>query len=343
MLLKLTMVFTCSLLTLFIMFQTSPLTDLKKNGFTRKFNENKLVPETSVQLDLNSYFLQKAINNDVILGNYSVPNMFEVYDSSLKKILHKRIHHQTLDLIASPAFNISFSDSGCFVFNGRNGDIYEGAIYSDDSVLFKCSTRSFDRAIPNRNNYIIRYFDTVFQQQALAKIEDCKLSEYRFLPQKTRDGLFSTDGLLIPDEKLNSVLYVYYYRNTFVKLDSNLNPSYVAHMIDTNTVPKISVTEISKTGELKFNKPPVTLFNRGCTDKRFLYIQSVLIADNEEPSAFNSRSTIDIYFLENGKYCCSITIPKHKNKGISSFVASGQKLFAIHSDKLISYRLNHFH
>ncbi len=332
-----------SILFLGFLFFNSTISTRKNNGFSRRYNEHLLEQVKIKTLTLNSYFLQNLSSDNIILGNYSAPHIFEVYDRQLNRKFEHTIHNHQLKSIFRPAFNVNYSDSFYFAFNGRTGDVYSGPIFKNLPASYLCSLRDFDKGILIGKDFVIRYFDTSQHQQIIRKVTSCNLSSKCFSPKKTQDGLFSTDGLIISDFRHQSFFYVYFYRNEFVRLDSDLNIVYRARTIDTNSTPKLSISEISKTGVLKLNKPPVTLYYRGCADAKFLYLQSALIADNESTREFNSRSTVDIYRIKNGRYCCSIVIPNHKNKRISSFVVSNQALFAIHDELLKSYSINHFH
>ena len=51
--------------------------------------------------------------------------------------------------------------------------------------------------------------------------------------EKIRDGGFATDGMLLYDPSLKQLIYVYYYKNKFICLDTNLNLAGSWKTIDT--------------------------------------------------------------------------------------------------------------
>ncbi|MCG1037959.1 hypothetical protein KI686_16295, partial [Polaribacter sp. DS7-9] len=62
--------------------------------------------------------------------------------------------------------------------------------------------------------------------------------------EKQIDGLFCTDGMLHYNRKRHQLIYLYYYRNQYILMDTLLNIVHKGNTIDTNRVAKINPVKI---------------------------------------------------------------------------------------------------
>jgi hypothetical protein len=122
----------------------------------------------------------------------------------------------------------------------------------------------------------------------------------------------------------NSLVYLYYYRNEFICADTNLNLKYRGKTIDTNTVAKIKIAKLNSRNQLTLAEPPLLVNKSACVWKNYLFVQSHLIADNENKEIFRHASVMDVY---------------SQNK-VKSFKVADNHLVAIFGRYYLSYQLS---
>ncbi|SMC66252.1 hypothetical protein [Pedobacter africanus] len=159
---------------------------------------------------------------------------------------------------------------------------------------------------------------------------------------KPADRGFGMDGYVVKDIPAGRILYTYYYRNSFVGLDTALQLLYTGKLIDTNTVAKIEVTEY-KESELcwaRFMAAPAVVVNkRGYADSGWFYNHSGLAGDNELLEGFKAHEVLDVYRLDNRKYSHSIYLPKYKKQDLTNFAVRGNLIIALYGKYLLSFSI----
>lgn len=156
------------------------------------------------------------------------------------------------------------------------------------------------------------------------------------------DSGFGADGYLIKDIAATRLIYTFYYRNSYVCLDTGLRVLYTGKLIDTNTVAKIEVSEYKENERSRMRvmaAPAVIVNKRGCIDSGWFYNHSGLAADNEKPEGFNRHEVLDVYSLTNHKYSHSIYLPRYKKQDLTDFVVRGNLMIALYGKVLVIYKL----
>lgn len=167
---------------------------------------------------------------------------------------------------------------------------------------------------------------------------------YRLPPQV--DGIFCADGWLHYDARAASLYYMYFYRGTFLCLDTNLNLRYKAKTVDTVQWAKIRVNMYNQrlkngTGILRKSPAglPTTVNKYFTVSGNCVYIQSGLRADNESAASRRKEESIDVYEGNSGRYLHSFYLPKYKGLNMRQFEVASQNLIAIYDQFLVIYRL----
>jgi hypothetical protein len=153
------------------------------------------------------------------------------------------------------------------------------------------------------------------------------------------DGVFSLDGQLVQDSHSKNMVYVYFYRNEYIYLDTNLNILMKKHTIDTVRTPQIKISEINSEQKTTFSSPPLTVNKTCCTDSNLLFINSKLKANNEFEESFSGSSVIDIYSLKNGEYLYSFYIPDDNHVKMRSFQVYNHKLVALYDHTIMTFNI----
>lgn len=162
-----------------------------------------------------------------------------------------------------------------------------------------------------------------------------------YVPDKQRDGVFCTDGILKYDSESALVLYVYNYRNRFVLLDTTLKVRLTATTIDTTDQVNFTVGSFTdkNTVTSSFSSPPRMVNKNAFFNNSFIFIHSALMSDNEKPSDFRRTSVLDIYRVADGKYVYSVKVPDDKGEKVRDFIVSGDRLLLLYGSGMICYRI----
>jgi len=152
--------------------------------------------------------------------------------------------------------------------------------------------------------------------------------------EKRGDAGFSTDGMLLFDKSTSRILYVEYYINQFICMDTLLQVLYKRQTIDTfsNTVIKVSLetTPYSKTITNGSPLHQINLESKAVNGK--LYIHSATPAKNESSKEFRSNAVIDVYRISDGHYLGSFYIPEFKGERLKDFEVEEDKLIVLYDN-----------
>ena len=159
---------------------------------------------------------------------------------------------------------------------------------------------------------------------------------------KQGEGLFSTDGMLLYDKSISRLIYMYYYRNQFICMDTNLKLLYKGKTIDTISRAQIKVSKIKSGSENTFtlSVPPLVVNKKGSVYKGCLFVHSNIIAKNETKKAFDNASVIDVYNLKAGSYKFSFYLPDYNNTKMFDFAINGNTLIALYDHYIFVFELN---
>lgn len=156
---------------------------------------------------------------------------------------------------------------------------------------------------------------------------------------KQVDGLFCTDGMMHFNHDLNMLVYLYFYRNQFICMDTSLNLRYRGKTIDTVSHAQIKVASIRSDNSITLAAPPLMVNKKSATSGQYLFVNSALQAKNETAEAFNTASVIDVYDLRNGIYQFSFYLFDFNEEKLREFKVAGDKLVALYDHYAVIHRL----
>ncbi|MDR6783318.1 hypothetical protein ABIE26_000194 [Pedobacter africanus] len=314
-----------------------------KNGFNRKdiYIAKKL---NELDMKYNSYFISGLSDSRIFLGNYNAPLRLFGCSYSLTDTRYEKIPFTYSSKINWQLAKMQVDSPWLYLTE------YKTPSFVSAKVPFKNERNHILQSIQaelilalSPNSVIINGYDAELKQKVLQKITlQPKLNQTnKHAHQSQQDGSFSIDGFMFLNKEKGTILFVYYYRNDFVCLDTNLNLRYTGKTIDTNSKAKIKVAEIEKDGKKlrTLAAPPLYVNKRGYSNGNYIYIQSALMADNENKEKFKQHEVIDVYLQDNGEYSHSIYLPKYKDKKLTGFAVRGRALIALHERYLIKYSI----
>jgi hypothetical protein len=316
----------------------------KNNGFKRSFDPlpKKLIAVSGRQKDITG-----------IIGATKHSLYFRLKEPNKLLVLNRPLtfpHYLSLNLPENkvgPVFN-SFVDSPLVrILLGNSHAVISGNLIDPKLQFQSLSTPAFSHAVPISDySFILR----VYEQKA-GKLDQifakASLSEKTYLPEKSisnqqGDAGISNDGWLSYDTKTHLTAYVFFYRNGFIALDTNLNLTYKGKTIDTLYSYQTKAAGFANADTKMFtNYAPSRIINMAnCVDNGRLYNWSLIKADNENSSSFNQNTVIDVYNLQNGIYEGSFYIPAYKEEKPEQFRVFDGLIIVLYKSYIITYQLN---
>lgn len=238
----------------------------------------------------------------------------------------------------SPWFGSSITWPNLHLFMFNVPSIVSYNLLSGEKVEVKLSKGFVRGCNLFGSSYIVRSFNEDGSDFTFAKIlSSDRVVENKKITKQFHDGGFSTDGRLYYDPLSARLVYTYNYQNGFLVIDTNLNLVNSFITIDTNRHFKIIGKKVKNA--YTHTGPAEYINYNGAVDSGKLYLQSLLMADNETHEQFDNNAVIDVYNLESGTYSGSFYLPAISGKRASDFIVSKNIITALYGDLLTSYQI----
>ena len=157
------------------------------------------------------------------------------------------------------------------------------------------------------------------------------------------DGIFDTDGMLLYNQDLKKVIYVYYYRNSFVVAGDNFKSFYEGKTIDTITQVPMDFAYLKGNTEKKFARQPEKVNRYAATSGNYLFVKSDRLGRYEMEEMSRQASIIDVYDLSKGSYEFSFYLYHYAGEEIQSFMVYWDILVGLTKKHLVATRLKKAH
>lgn len=334
------------LIVLYGMYALSPFAaDIRRESFVRNFEGYVSVrPGADLDLKFNSFYIAGTARNTVYLGSYSGPlHLLQVALPTLDTV-HMNLSLDTVSIRDDyRVFRMKVDSPYFYLSHGTMPGIYKGSIESKVAKSFSPNGAPyFSDAVPVSNNrFALKSLSNESKADELAALTlDSPYFEFKpEILEKQIDGIFCVDGNLLYDREINRLVYVYAYRNEYMVLDTSLSQINRFHTIDSFRRAPIKVAEVSSKNYRTLARPPVRINAKSCVSSNLLFVQSPLLAKNEDKLEFQKGCTIDVYNVEQGKYLYSFHLANKYDVLPSSFAVTGDKLIAVFDRHLIVYDL----
>jgi hypothetical protein len=325
------------------LFKYSFYTSFKSNNFTRVLPPHMLSDARQMDLGLNSFYLSGLTNEYIYLGNKTAPTFLLRTNYDLTDTLYKFLKFPIGLRVFPKQIQTIIDSPDIYCMEGITPAIQHGDLFSLSMTSMQTDSSNFNTSVPiSTSSFIIRSIDTSLRQNILIKtnIDTYKSIRKSNLLEKQIDGIFCTDGMLSFDAVRKRIYYVYYYRNQFLCMDTNLNLIYKGKTIDTVTRAHLKIATINSQNSKTFAEPPLMVNKSSCTNGSFLFVHSKLRADNEDKNPKYPYSVIDMYNLKDGKYRYSFFVPDNEQGKMITFRVLKEKLVALYDHSLMTFHLN---
>ena len=326
-----------------IIFKYSKSKNHRNNDFNRLFPPYFIYNPKQIELSFNSFYLAGITKNNIYLGNITAPAFLLKLNYDLTDTSHLILKVPSRIEIASNAIRVCVDSPDIYMMEGISPKVLHGAL-NDLNLTdsYYNGVRFNTSSIISRSSFVLRTYDQVLERNILAKstIQPKKTERFPNILTKRGDGIFSIDGNLTMDQYTRQLVYVYYYRNEYICLDTNLNIISKGKTIDSVHTPQIKLSKIFSEETTTFSAPPLTVNKTSCVDSGFLFVNSSLKAKNEDEFSFENNSVIDIYSLKNDEYQYSFYIPDHHHIKMKSFRVLNHQLIALYDHSLFTFSIH---
>jgi len=331
-----------SIATVIILFLSSENIMHYQNPFIRRYPLHPAEFANRIDLKFNSFYFAGADNDRIYLGNYSTPDQIVSFNANLQD---KKIDKIIFDPKEIP-FNIVttiVNGQYFYLLDGSVPKIFRGKIKDWKITKELKGSPYFTRAVP-MDSISIAFRSNHAEKSAnilgVLKAEDSPRVRYnKELLEKQIDGIFDTDGTLLYSEKLQKIVYLYFYRNQFIVADKDGNLRYRGNTIDTIAHAKIKVRNFKNGTERAISSPSYVVNPHAAVNGNLLYVHSAVKGRSENEKFWNQAFIIDVYDLNNKSYLFSFPIYQTGSKKMDSFFVTSTHLFAIIGNDMVVYEL----
>lgn len=143
------------------------------------------------------------------------------------------------------------------------------------------------------------------------------------------------------DTASGKLVFVPFYQNGIVVMDSMLRADSPIRTIDTVFHTRTFSDAFVDNGATRVsNSTPLFFVNLGVSvQDGLVYVNSLLMADNEKADAFDTYSDLDVYSLRRHAYLYSIKVPRLHDRKLLSFKVLHDRIAACYPDGIVTYRL----
>jgi hypothetical protein len=338
----LALLFSLSTGSIFLLYQFSDQFNHRPNGFIRLFPPHVEVVQRTIDIGSDAWYIAGQTPSHLFLADYNntsrllsvgIPDLDSHYQPLKLEDRHEKILAVPKIFVDSPYI---------FIYEGNTPVSWSGKL--NDPELRQDSTAPvpYLNASPATNGQmIITTYSNRLHRTLFAKyiLNEKSIQWAPGVLTRQVDGIFCMDGMFRYEPHSARFVFAYYYRNEFLCMDTNLNILYHGKTLDTNSRVKFTVASIPSQEETKISSPPISVTRRICVSSPHIYIQSDLVANNEEKSVFDLSTVIDVYDLYTGKYQLSFHLPEFDHFKIRDFSVDHRTLVALYDHYLLTYLL----
>jgi len=329
------------------LFIVSEETIKRNNSFLRRYPHHPVQKETVLDISYNSYYIAGITSKHIYLGNTTAPLHVLQLSRDLQDTTHIRLRLEDKESYAFRAVQVRVKGNHFFVTDGTVPVIYRGELSTLTARPVMTTPIFFNRLeVMNDSIFVIRTRSAATNETVLGLLQigdTSKVELNHHLLERQEHGIFDTDGLLIYNQKLQQVVYTYFYRNEFIVADNNLELIYRGKTIDTVSRAQISIDTLRSRNENRLAAAPLMVNIQTATAGNYFFVQSDRLGRYEPERMLKEASIIDVYHLTKNTYEFSFYIHHQQNEKLRSFHVMDSLLVALQGNLIVTYRLKKEH
>jgi len=315
----------------------------RNNGFVRRYPHHPVTMLKSIPIKYNSYYIAGFDKGRIYLGNLTVPSHVFSTDTTLTHTANYTIELKNAEHIAFTAPRLSILSHKFYIADGSASVLYGGNLidWTGDKI-WQGSERFLQFKPTSPDTFIVSALHN--NSIALGLVSGRSPIQYfpKLLPETT-GGIFSNDGLLLYNAEEEKLLYVYYYKNSYLTASKSLGQATPVKTIDTLKISKIKIAKEDNGIKQTIANHAEMLQVQAATSDRYLFIKSKRLGKYEETQMLKEASIIDVYNVSGQTYEFSFYLYHYENEEIKSFEIYGNLLVGLSDHYLVLYRLQPYY
>ena len=329
------------ILSVTILYFLSEKKSQYNNAFIRKYIPHFAEKKSVYQLNSNGYYIAGFDSCYIYLSHPNAPLYLKTYDyhtGSVSKIQLK-IEHENLPY---RRLKIHVDSPNFYIGDGSLAIIQKGEIHQSIGKTITKDLAYFNHFTIGKNeNFGIQASNKTNHYNLLGLLQK-KANKYNLHLNHTSltnqiNGTFDTDGQLIWNKQNNEYLYMYYYRNNIIILDSIMTEKYQFTSIDTISKAQLDISYYPKQNQYKLGPNSIRVNQFSDTYNQYLYIHSNRIGKFEKQTA--STSIIDVYDYKSKNYHHSFYLEHLPNHKLKNFKIYKNSIAVILNNDLYLYKM----
>jgi|26BtaG_2_1085354.scaffolds.fasta_scaffold00078_10 hypothetical protein len=335
-LLTLLAIFGIAAVTLLFVFSEKKMH--RNNAFIRRYPHHPLLSKDTIDLKYNSYYFAGVTDNYIYLGNYTAPlNVFQV-SLDFKDTISYRIKLSDRHTeYKSPRVRVL--DSTFYLMDGQAPVINTGNVANWEVTKTYNNIGFFTVIEPIKKDTLgIRTISSASGKNVLGsiKLSNNSITElYADMLDGTLDGYFDRDGMLVVNDDKQKLIYVYYYKNEYLVVDSGFKLFERKKTIDTITKAVLDVQEFKSKNQSALGSGTITVNGISASSGNYLLINSSRMGKYEPNQDLKRVSIMDVYNLDDGTYSFSFYLYRHNQENLLGLKLKGRNLYVILDTYLI--------
>lgn len=311
-----------------------------ENPFLRRYPTHPAEFSNTADLKFNSYYFAGYSSTKIYLGNYTTPSKILSFNTNLQRPQNNVI---TFDPKNIPFKIVTAHVSGSYFYlmDGSVPKVFRGEIKNWTITNELKGIPFFTKALPADSSTIVFRTNKGKKLTNVIGISSSgtnpKINYRTNLLKAQNDGVFDTDGTLLFSEKLQKIVYLYYYRNEFITADKKGELVSTGNTIDTIKHAKIKVTALKNGNEFAISSPPFVVNPHADVYQNLLFVHSAVKGRNENEILWKKSFIIDVYNINKSIYLFSFPIYHTNSNKLVSLMATASHIYAIIGNDLVAY------
>ena len=273
---RISLVFAVSILFVVALFTWSQKDIIKDHGFERKVITDRISLADAISLKKKAYYFAGHDEDTIYLGNYKAPTELIKITLPTLHTIYINIQLEKEDSIQPhKSYTVDVQPPYFYFMEGTVPFLKRGELNNWQPKRFMYDSTYFVSAVPmGKKRMALKSISRKTREYALALEQDNDPNiELRYdILEKQIDGVFCTDGQMLFNKELSKLIYIYYYRNQFMVMDTKVKLQYRSNTID--TVSQVQIKPVkTQDGVIRKLASPQFLVNRNAaTNDQYLYI-----------------------------------------------------------------------
>lgn len=308
-------------------------------SFERNFAPVTVELMASMDLGYSGYYFAGQTDHTIYLSHPRNPSLLIATDHSLADTSHYFLRVNT-DSLRYRSIRVAVDSPYYYLADGSQPFIYRGVLGGVASPWVM--DVGFTQFVSLSDSSVALSLIINMENTLARKVRHQTLPElFPEILEEQGDGIFSTDGMLRYDRGQQKLVYLYYYRNEYIVIDTAFQAVRCGHTIDTVSKARVQTGTISSRNSVTMIAPALRVNNESFANDGLIYVHSNLLARNEDSEMFKRVAAIDVYDLEVQRYRHSFYLPSWRDDELREFILTGEAVFALYHSRLVRYRMIH--